>query len=191
MTSIWAESIGESLQVALGMLADAVTECPDDLWKRPMWEVDRPDAAHVFLGPDWKPITDASELETLATRWVERRSTPWSVAWHALEVLDYDLSGELEPWAPPPPFFGHPHWRDLPSLPQAWSKADIVGYIDYCRGRTQEVLAAMTDERARTPLAATHRYAGRPYARIVTGLIVHTAEHAAQVRQFAGGTQHP
>lgn len=33
-----------------------------------------------------------------------RRSTPWSVAWHALEIVDYDLTGDLAPFSPPPPF---------------------------------------------------------------------------------------
>ena len=30
---------------------------------------------------------------------VQRHSTPWGVAWHALEVLDYDLNGESGAWA--------------------------------------------------------------------------------------------
>ena len=56
------------------------------------------------------------------------------VSWHALEVLDYDLQGEFGPWSPPPPFAGHPHWRDLTSLPAAWSRSEMLGYIEYCRG---------------------------------------------------------
>jgi hypothetical protein len=35
-----------------------------------------------------------------------RRSTPWSVAWHALEIVDYDLTGDLAPFSPPPTFRG-------------------------------------------------------------------------------------
>ena len=40
----------------------------------------------------------------------------------------------------------------------------------------------------RQPVAdpATHRYAGKPYAWIVTSLIGHTTAHATQIRQFTG-----
>ena len=100
------------------------------------------------------PVTDPAERNALVQRWVQRRSTPWSVAWHALEVFDYDLNGEFGPWAPPPPFTGHPHWRDLPSLPAAWSRSEMLGYIDYCRQQARNTLADMTDEKAATTAAA-------------------------------------
>lgn len=184
MTSIWVEALHRSFGVALGMLDDAVRDCPDDLWERPMWLVPEPRSDHHFLGPDWKPITDPAERNVLAKAWVARRSTPWSIVWHALEGLDYDLSGEMEPWLPPAPFAGHPHWRDLPSMPRAWSRGEIAEYIGYCRGRVEHVLSNMPDDRASTPLPASHRYAGRPHAEIIVGLVAHTTEHAAQLRQF-------
>jgi hypothetical protein len=184
MTSIWAESLARSLEQVLDLLAAAVRDCPDNLWEESMWPVPPPGSGHQFLGPDWKPVTDAAQRSALARRWVERRSTPWSVAWHALEVFDYDLNGEFGPWSPPPPFAGHPHWRDLPSLPAAWTRAEILGYTGHCRQQARDQLAVMTDEKAATPLPPAHRYRGQPYAWIITGLIVHTTEHASQVRQF-------
>jgi hypothetical protein len=184
MASIWVESLGRSFEQALDLLADAVRDCTDELWEASMWQVPAPGPDHQFLGADWQPITDVTKRNALIERWVERRSTPWSVAWHALEVFDYDLNGELGPWAPPPPFNGHPHWRDLPSLPAAWSQSEILGYIDHCRQQVRDRLAGMTDEKAATPLPAAHRYRGQPHAWIITGLVVHTAEHASQIRQF-------
>ena len=185
MASIWAESVGKVLVQAVELLAAAVRDCPDELWEQSMWPVEAPDEGQQFLGPDWKPISDAAERSALARRWVERRATPWSVAWHALEVLDYDLNGEFGPWAPPPPFSGHPHWRDLPSLPAAWSRTEILGYIDHCREQARTTLAGMTDEKAATPMPPAHRYRGQPYAAIIAGLVIHTTEHAAQIRQFS------
>jgi hypothetical protein len=184
MPSIWIESLGRNFEQSLDALAAAVRDCADPLWEASMWPVEAPGPAHQFLGPDWKPITDPALREGLVERWVERRSTPWSVAWHALEVFDYDLNGELGPWAPPPPVNGHPHWRDLPSLSAAWSRPDVLGYIDHCRQQARNTLATMTDEKAATPLPSSHRYGGQPYAWIITGLVVHTTEHAAQIRQF-------
>ncbi len=184
MASIWVESVGRSLEHALDLLAAAVRDCTDELWEAPMWHVPAPGPEHQFLGPDWSPITDPSQREALAQQWVQRRSTPWAVAWHALESLDYDLNGEFGPWTPPAPFAGHPHWRDLPSLPDAWSRSEMFAYIDYCRQQMRTTLADMTDEKAATPLPQAHRYRGQPHAWIITSLVGHTTEHAAQIRQF-------
>jgi hypothetical protein len=133
---------------------------------------------------DWKPVTDAARRSVLHQQWLERRSTPWSVAWHALEVLDYDLNGEFGPWAPPPPFSGHPHWRDLPSLLKPWPRSEILAYVEYCRERVRSTLEGVSDEQAETPLPMAHRYRGQPYSRLIIGCVVHTVEHASQIRQF-------
>src|SRR5262245_23926412 len=100
MASIWVDSVGRSFEQSLDLLAGAVRDCNDELWESPMWPF------HANFATD--PVQ--------RTAWERRRSTPWSVAWHALECLDYDLNGDFSPWAPPPPFTGHPHWRDLPTL---------------------------------------------------------------------------
>ena len=187
MASIWVESLGRSFDQALDLLAAAVRDCTDELWESAMWQVQGPARDFQFLGSDWSPVTDPVQRGALVQRWVQRRSTPWSVAWHALEGLDYDLNGESGPWAPPPPFAGHPHWRDLPSLPAAWSQSEMLGYIDYCRQQVRDTLAAMTDEKAATPLPPAHRYRGQPHAWIIAGLVGHTTEHASQIRQFMVG----
>ena len=184
MASIWVESLSRSFDQALDMLASGVRDCPDELWETAMWDVAALAADHTFLGADWKPITDPELRGSLARKWMQRRSTPWSVAWHALEGLDYDLTGELRPWSPPPPFSGHPHWRDLPSLPAAWARSEILDYAEYCRQRMRATLAEMTHERAATPLPRAHRYRGQPHAWIISGLVGHTIEHATQIRQF-------
>jgi hypothetical protein len=105
------------------------------------------------------------------------------VAWHALECLDYDLTGEFGPWAPPPPFAGIGGWQ-ITSLPAGWTRSDILGYIDYCRQRVRDTLDGMTDEKAATPLPPAHRYHGQPHAWILTGSVGHTIEHGSQIRQF-------
>jgi hypothetical protein len=179
MTSIWVESLGRNFDEALNLLEAAVRDCTDDLWEVNLWEVADPDADDELPGPDGKLLTDSAARHTLAQRW----STPWGIAWHALEVLDYDLAGEFLPWAPPPPFTGIGHWQ-ITTLPSAWSRAEMLGYIDYCRQRVRDTLSAMTDEKAATPLPPAHRYHGQPFAWILTGLPGHTIEHASQIRQF-------
>src|SRR5689334_3807409 len=102
MESVWVQSVGRSLDEALELLAVAVRDCPDRLWQEPMWWVKASDIVGEVRDTGGEPVTDRAQRDALVQRWSE----PWSVAWHALEVLDYDLAGELEAWAPPPPFAG-------------------------------------------------------------------------------------
>ncbi len=186
MGSIWVEGLASSFEQALDLLEAAVRDCAPVLWETPMWPVPAPDTVVEVSGPGGTRVTEPLDRLALVQRW----STPWAVAWHALECLDYDLGGEFAPWAPPPPFTGHPHWRDLTRLPVAWTQPEILGYIDYCQGRVRAVLAEMSDEKASRLLPQAHRHHGQPHARVIAGLVVHTTEHAAQVRQFitASGT---
>lgn len=179
MPSIWVESLQHEFEAALDLLAAAVNACPGNLWEAPMWEVPTDLFGPAPNGPDGVPVTDPEARRAL----VQRRSAPWSVAWHALECLDYDLAGEFAPWAPPPPFAGNPHWQ-LTSLPRAWAPAEILAYGEYCRERVRTTLATLTDDLAARPLPPAHRYAGQPHARVITGACLHTVEHAAQVGQF-------
>jgi hypothetical protein len=179
MESIWGRSVCHSLDEALEMLAATVRDCPNDLWQTPMWTVDPPEMAVEVYDVDDRPVTDPAQRSTLVQRW----STPWSVAWHALEVLDYDLTGELDAWAPPPPFTDKPHWRTFTSLPVPWTPVEIGAYVDYCRRRVHDTLSGMTEDEAATLLPAAHRYQGTSYAGNVTSLIGHTTAHATQIRQ--------
>ena len=179
MTSVWQESLRLAFDAALDSLAAAVRECPEGLWDTAMWDVPADLFGPAPPGPDGIPVTEEAVRRAL----VQRRSTPWSVAWHALEVLDYDLTAESAAWSPPLPFAGHPHWM-LTAMPAPWTRADLIGYVDHCRRRVSDTFAGLTDERAARVLPDAHRYAGQPYASILTSLPSHTVEHAAQIRQF-------
>ena len=173
------QGVRDSLDEALQTLAASVRECPEELWRTPMWRVQAGEIVGEVRDEFGAVVTEAARRDAMIQRW----STPWSVAWHALEVLDYDLTGELGAWAPPP-FVGHPHWQSFTSLSTPWSRAEIGGYVDYCRGRVRGTLTGMTEEQAATRLPSAHRYRGRAYASLVTSLIGHTAAHATQIRQF-------
>ena len=182
MTSIWAESVAAALDDALITLALAVGVCEGDAWEASMWEVPARDPDQPLAGPGGALVTDAAERLAL----VQRFSMPWSVAWHALEVVDYYLTGDLSPWAgPPEPFTHHPHWRDFTSLPRAWQQSEILGYVEHCRVRVKATFEGLTEERAATP---TPTMPWTPYARVLLGLVAHTNEHAAQILQHLNAT---
>ena len=109
---------------------------------------------------------------------------PGSSAYHALNTLDYDLAGEFEPWAPPQPFddntYGFPNRR--------FTKPELLGYVDWCRGRVRQTLDGLTEEMAARPLPSAHRYHGMLFAVIVGSMPLHVVEHASQIRQFLQAT---
>lgn len=180
MVSIWVESLGRNLEGALGLLESAIRDCTDRWWVSSMWEVPEPDADWALRGPEGDLVTDPDSRRSLVQRW----STPWAVSWHALEVLDYDLAGGFMPWSPPPLITGKAHWRDVFTMPSAWSQSDMVSYVDYCRHRVRDALEGMTDERAAAPIPPSHRYRGQPFAWVLTAIPGHTIEHASQIKQF-------
>ena len=186
MVTVWLGSVRRSLHDALDLMAAAVNECPDHLWESSMWWVDVTEIVGEARDARGNPVNDPELRSALVQRW----SAPWSVAWHALEVLDYDLAGELQAWEPPAPFAGNPHWLTFTSRP-AWTKAEIATYVDHCRRRVNETFVDMTAEKAASSLPAVHRNGGQPYARIVTSLIGHTTAHAMQIRQFGASVVRP
>ena len=124
----FVQSMASNFEQALRLMEAALTDCPDDLWETDLW----PDEAPT--GP-----TPHGGLHG---------SAPWFLGYHALLTLDYDLTAEFEPWEPPQPFdentFAFPN--------RMFTKAELLGYVDYCRGRV------------RRTLDGAHRGSGRPAA---------------------------
>ena len=160
VANAFAESMASNFEEALGLLEGALADCPDTLWATDLWPEEAP------TGP--------------APHGGLHGSAPWFLGYHALTCLDYDLSGGFEPWAPPKPFDDNT-W----SFPnRVFTKAEILGYVEYCRGRVRSALDALTEEAAARPLPRSHRYQGTPYGEMVVGILRHVVEHAAQLRQY-------
>jgi hypothetical protein len=152
--------VADNFGTALQLMEAALTDCPDELWEADLW----PGDATTHRLPH-------GGLHGSAT---------WFLGYHALMCLDYDLGGDFTQWVPPAPFdentFAFPN--------RAFTKAELLGYVDWCRGRAQQCCEVLTDDLALRPLPSTHRYAGTPYGEIVAGIPLHVVEHAAQIRQF-------
>ena len=152
--------MAKNFEAALQLMEAALTDCPDDLWQTDLW-------------PDEAP-TGPAEYGGL------HGSAPWFLAYHALTCLDYDLSGDFEPWEPPQPFDENT-W----SFPnRMFTKPELLGYIDWCRGRVRQTLDGLTEDAAARPLPSSHRYSGTLFGVIVGGIPLHVIEHASQIRQF-------
>jgi len=145
----FVQSMAHNFEQALRLMEAALTDCPDDLWQTDLW-------------PDEAPTAPAPHGGL-------HGSAPWFLGYHALNTLDYDLAGEFEPWAPPQPFddntYGFPNRR--------FTKPELLGYVDWCRGRVRQTLDGLTEEMAARPLPSAHRYHGMLFAVIVGSMPLH------------------
>jgi hypothetical protein len=165
VASIWVESLSVNFQAALDLLESAIRDCTDELWQANMWNV---------------PVRgEPAELRAL----IQRMGQPWGVAWHALEILDFKLTGGTVPWGREPetwPRFGGKGIDDITTLSGPWSQEDLLGYIEYCRQRVVDALRMLTDERAATLIGRR----AEPYVARLMRTQDHVIEHASQIRQF-------
>jgi hypothetical protein len=160
VTDTFVQSLTHNFEAALGLMEAALADCPDELW-------------HVDLWPD-EATTGPTPHGGL------HGSAPWFLGYHALSCLDYDLTGDFEPWAPPRPFDENSY--AFPN--RAFTKPELLGYVDWCRDRVRKTLAGLTEGSAARPLPDSHRNRGMAYGVIVGRVPEHLVEHAAQIRQF-------
>ena len=143
VSNAFVQSMAHNFVQALRLMEAALTDCPDELWQTDLWPDEAPTAPTPHGGL--------------------HGSAPWFLGYHALNTLDYDLAGEFEPWAPPQPFddntYGFPNRR--------FTKPELLGYVDWCRGRVRQTLDGLTEEMAARPLPGAHRYHGMLFAVIV------------------------
>lgn len=160
MANPFLQSLESNFEEALRLLEAALRDCPDHMWEVDLWADEAPT----------RPV-EGGGLEG---------SAPWFLGYHALTVLDYDLTAEFAPWEPPAPFDDNT-W----SMPnRVFTQPELLGYVDYCRSRVGSTLESLTEESAARTVPPRHRYAGQVYGVLVGGLPLHLVEHASQIRQY-------
>ena len=122
MANPFVQSMASNFEQALRLMEAAITDCPDDLWETDLWPDEAPTGPTLHGGL--------------------HGSAPWFLAYHALSTLDYDLTAEFEPWEPPQPFDENTY--AFPN--RMFTKAELLGYIDYCRDRAYQTLDPLTKD---------------------------------------------
>src|SRR5215217_386038 len=123
MTIIDNKMLWRQFEPAIDMVAEALRDCPDELWEQRLWEDE----------------TD---------QWVASGfSTFWYLGYHALFWLDLYLTGAEEGFAPPAPFeLIEMEEDDLPE--RVYTQDELQAYLEYGRKRCRETIEALTDETA-------------------------------------------
>ena len=137
----------------------ALRACPDDLWEQPLWP-DQPD------------------------QWVAQGfSQFWYLGYHTLFWLDLYLTGAEEGFQPPPPF-ALVEMEANETLPRPYTRAELLGYLDLCRQRTQDTVMGMTIDQANR--ICRFPWGEVPFAELQLYSLRHVQEHAAQLSLFLG-----
>ncbi len=123
VSNAFVQSMALNFEQALRLMEAALTDCPDELWQADLW----PDEAPTGPGPHGGL----------------HGSAPWFLAYHGLSCLDYDLTGEFEPGAPPQPFDDNTYSFPNPMF----TKPELLGYVDWCRGRVRLITRPCRDRR--------------------------------------------
>jgi DinB superfamily len=159
MSIIDREMLWRQFSVAIDLVGSALRDCPDALWEKQLWP-DQPD------------------------QWVAKGfSRFWYQGYHALFWLDLYLTGAEEGFAPPAPF-DLVEMEEGESLPRTYSRAELLGYLAYCRQRCQETISGMTQEQASR--LCTFGWGELPFAELQLYSLRHVQEHGAQLHMFLG-----
>jgi hypothetical protein len=159
MTIIDKQMLWRQFGAAIDMFGEVLRDCPDEIWEKRLWE-DKPD------------------------QWVAAGfGAFWYLCYHTLFWLDLYLSGAEEGFAPPAPF-------DLVEmeagevLPRTYTRAELLGYLETCRQKCQEIIGAMSTEQAYR--LCRFPWGELPFAELQLYNLRHVMEHGAQLRMFLG-----
>lgn len=153
-TMLWRQ-----FAAAIDSLGDALRACPDELWEKPLW-ADEPD------------------------QWVAQGfGAFWYLGYHTLFWLDLYLTGAEEGFAPPPPF-DLVEMMDGEVLPRVYTRAELLGYWELCRRRTEAAIGGLTSAEAQRLCAFP--WGEVPYGELLLYTMRHVQEHAAQLHMFLG-----
>jgi hypothetical protein len=157
----WKGIIWPQFGAAIDTFEDLVRACPPELWREQLWPT-----------PSQRP----------------EFSQVWYITYHNLFWLDLYLTGSEDGFEPPAPFALIEQDEDGPLPEKPYTKEELLAYLDYCRARCRETIAAMTDEKAMT--RCRFPWGEVPFAELLLYNMRHVQEHAAQLSLLLGQRGH-
>jgi hypothetical protein len=159
MTIIDSEMLWHQFGATIDMVEHALRNCPDELWEKQLWE-DQPD------------------------QWVAKGfSTFWYLGYHTLFWLDLYLNGAEEGFTPPATF-DLVEMEANETLPRTYSRAELLGYLDFCRRKCQSTISSLSNEQAYR--LCKFPWGELPFGELLLYNLRHVQEHAAQLQMFLG-----
>jgi len=108
----------------------------------------------------------------------------WSIVHHALFWLDLYLAGSVEGFAPPPPF-GLEELDPSGRLPErAYSKDELVAYLEHGRARCRRAIESLSD--ARATQRCRFGWGEVSYGELLIYNLRHVQDHAGELSSLIG-----
>ena len=159
MTMIDNQMLWRQFGAAIDMLGSALSDCPDELWEKSLWE-DQPD------------------------QWMAAGfSSYWYLCYHTLFWLDLYLTGAEEGFVPPAPF-DLVEMDPAGVLPRTYTRQELLRYLEYCRRKCQETIGALSNEQANR--LCRFAWGELTFAELQLYNLRHVQEHGAQLHMFLG-----
>ncbi len=154
---LWKSAVSNQFDAAIKSLANAMDACPDELWRRRMWNDRAMD---------------------------QKFSEFWYIAYHTLFFLDLYLSGSVDGFVPPVPFTLD-ELDPAGKFPErCYSRDELQTYSNHCRQKYQQMIALLTDEKAGQNYSFP--WGNLSYVELLLDNMRHIQEHAAQLNRFLG-----
>jgi len=153
------EMLWRQFGAAIDMVRDALRDCPDELWEKPLWQ-DQPDQ---WVAPGFSAF--------------------WYLGYHTLFWLDLYLTGAEEGFTPPAPF-DLVEMESGEVLPRTYTRAELLDYLETCRRKCRETLGALSTGQAYR--LCRFPWGELPFAELQLYSLRHVQEHGAQLRMFLG-----
>ena len=152
----WKEIIWHQFGATIDTLEEVVRACPDDLWQARLWD-----------NPSERP--EYSQI--------------WYRVYHTLFWLDLYLTGAEEGFEPPAPFaLIEMEEDDIPE--RAYTKDELLTYLEHGRRKCQATIEALTDETAQR--RCRFGWGEVSFVELLLYNMRHVQEHAAQVSLLLG-----
>lgn len=142
---------------AIDFLAQTISRCPDTLWEAPLWQT-----------PNTKP----------------QFAQFWYVAYHTLFWLHLYLTGAEEGFVPPAPFALIEQYEGGPLPERAYTKDELLAYLNAGRRKCQATIEALTAEAALRH--CRFGWGECSFLELLVYNLRHVQGHAAQLNMLLG-----
>jgi DinB superfamily len=157
MDPLWREILWYQFGAAIETLENAITACPDELWRARLWR-------ELDVQPEFVQF--------------------WYIAYHTIFWLDYYCSDSAEGFSVPPPFTTSEMEMGAAPPERAYTKTELLSYLEAARAKCRAKIESQADVSELQRVRSNWRV--KTVAELLLYTMRHVQEHAAQMNMLLG-----